>query len=712
MAGNIKGITIEFDGNTTKLDKALKQVDKETSNIDKELKKVNNALKFSPTSVELWRQKQQLLTQKITDTQKRLDALRQAQKQMDGKDVDKNSAEYRNLQREIVETESKLKTFKAQLRAIGNVKLRAASEQLKQIGSKATAAGHAMAGISRAAGLVTGAIAALTVKSGKWADDLNTLSKQYSVGTKELQLYAAAARLVDVDVEDILKSQIKLTRNMSSASKGSERQAEAFEALGVSYQNADGTLRDGEQVWQDVITALGKVDNETQRNALAMDLLGKSAAQLNPLIEDGGETYKRVAETMKKYGLDFLDQKTIDKANEFNDQLDTMRAIGLLAFQSLGAELAGVLEPVLVKVADAVGRFAQWLSGLNPTILAIIAGVAGLIAILSPALLLFGALASAAGALLGALAGIPLIVVGIGAAIGALVAAFATAYASSEEFRTAINEIATEIGAKLKPLVDMVVAGFQDLISTIAQTAQEIATDLAPVIEALKPVIMFVADLIIGVLGVAFTSMISYIKMVAAVVSGLVKLFAGAFKGIVNTVKNAQKRLKTIINAIKSAFNGLVGIAGRVKGAFLAVKNAITNPIQSAVSIVRSAISRIKSILSGRLSLPHIKLPHFKISGKFSLDPPQIPKIGVSWYAKGGIFDQPTLAGIGEAGPEAVIPLDKLWKKLDAIAAAGFGGGITLNVYAPPGMNIDQLTTKVEQMLIKQQKQRMKAWGY
>ena len=188
MAGNIKGITIEFNGDTTKLDKALRQINKETRDIDKELKQVDRALKFNPTSVELWRQKQQLLTQKVEETKRKLDALKQAQAKMDAEGVDKNSKEYRELQREIIATESKVKTFEGQLKKVGNVNLRAASEQVKELGNKLTSAGEAMRGISTAAAVVTAAIGALTVKSGKWADGLNTMSKRYSIGTKDLQM--------------------------------------------------------------------------------------------------------------------------------------------------------------------------------------------------------------------------------------------------------------------------------------------------------------------------------------------------------------------------------------------------------------------------------------------------------------------------------------------------------------------------------------------
>ena len=110
------------------------------------------------------------------------------------------------------------------------------SEQFKDMGNKLTAAGNAMRGISTAAAALAASIGALTVKSGKWADDLNTMSKVYSIGTGELQKYSAAADLVDVSTEDIAKSHIKLEKQMMSASKGTGASAEAFAKLGELLQ--------------------------------------------------------------------------------------------------------------------------------------------------------------------------------------------------------------------------------------------------------------------------------------------------------------------------------------------------------------------------------------------------------------------------------------------------------------------------------------------
>ena len=612
MAGNIKGITIEFRGDTTKLDKALRQINNETRNLDKELKQVDKALKFNPTSVELWRQKQQLLTQKVEETKAKLDTLKQAQAQMDAAGVDKNSEEYRRLQREIIVTENQVKTFEGQLRKVGNVNLRATSEQFKEMGNSLTSAGQAMRGLSMAAAAVVASIGAATVKSAAWADDINTMSKVYGIGTQELQKYSLAADLVDVSVETIAKSHSKLTKQMNSAADGTGASAEAFEKLGVDVTNADGSLRDAGTVWQETIAALGQVSNETERDAIAMQLMGKSAQELNPLIEDGGETYKNLAETLAKYDLDYVDQETLDQANAFNDSLDTIKAVGMVAFQQLGTQLAAYLAPAMEKVVDLVGQIAGWFGNLSPETQALIAGVAGIVAVLAPLLIGLGKISFA--------------------------------------------------------------------ISSIMSLMATIGPAIGGVIAAVGPVALIIAGVVAA--GVALYKNWDLVKAKAA----------------------------ALASSVVAAFNGL---KAKVTAIFTAVKNAIVKPIQTAVNLVRSAIGKIKSIINGaKLKLPKIKLPHFTISGRFSLNPPSIPKVGVKWYATGGIFDSPTIAGIGEAGPEAVVPLDTLWNKLDRIADASTGDSVTINVYASPGMNVNELAAAVEQRIVALQKQRRAAWGY
>ena len=432
MAGNIKGICIEFRGETTKLDKAMRQIRGESKDLDKELKAVNNALKFNPKNTELLAQKQQILREKIQKTGEELELLKKAQAEMDAQGVDKTSAEYRDLQRRIIEAESKQKHLNAQLAEMERVpsKIEKMSAAMKDFGSKAEKAGQALKPVSAAAAGIDAALGALAYKGGSAADELNTLAQVSGIGTEELQKYALAADLVDVSVDAIAKSQIKMKNSMQSAASGTGAQAEAFDALGVSVVDAEGHLRNQDEVFTEVIAALGQMENETERDAYAMDIFGKSASQLNPLIEDNGETYKRVADIFAQNNLSVVDQETLDRANEFNDQIDTLKATGTLAIQTLGMNLAGYLLPIMERVTEAANRFFGWLSSLSPQTLAVIGAVAGLVAALAPALIIIGKLATAIGAIMaygpaiiGALGGILSAIGPVILIIGALVAA-------------------------------------------------------------------------------------------------------------------------------------------------------------------------------------------------------------------------------------------------------------------------------------------------
>lgn len=634
MAGNIKGITIEFRGDTTKLDKALRQVNNETKQIDRELRNVDKALKFNPTSVELWKNKQQLLTQKIAETKDKLSLLKQQQKAMDNAGVDKQSLEYQKLQREIVETESKLKTFEGQLKQVGNVNMKAASEQFKQWGSSLENAGRQMQGLSMAAAGVVAALGAISYKAGKNADDLNTMSKVYGIGTTDLQKYKAAADLVDVSVETIAKSHTKLTKSMASAQSGTGKNAEAFKKLGVDVVDANGELRNSDDVWKDTIKALGNVQNETERDALAMQLMGKSAAELNPLIEDGGETYEKVAETMKEYNLDFVDQETLDKANEFNDSLDTMKLIGSAALAQVGSQLAAVFAPALEKVVGWFGKIAEWLGNLNPKVLAVLGVVAAVIAGIAPVLLILGKLAFAISSIISLVGVVAPLIGGLAAPIAIAIAAIAAIIA---------------IGVLLYKNWDKIKAKAKEMWNSIKTT------------------------------------------------------FAGIKASIQNSINSVKAFLTNSWNTIKAT----------ARTAWNAVKTAITSPITKAKEKVKSVIDKIKSLFPisiGRI-LSNIKTPHFSLSwgskdfGKLgSIKYPT--GLNVNWYKTGGIFDAPSVIGVGEAGAEAVVPLDKLWSKMDKIAE---GAGAQYNFYIT-GNDPREIANEVKRILISETNRQRLAW--
>ena len=615
-SGRIKGITIEFDGRTDKLGKALKDIDSKTKDLNKELRQVDNALKFNPTNVDLWRQKQQLLNEKVTETSRRLDRLRDAQKELDAKEVDKSSEQYRELQREIITTESKLKTFKSQLKEVGNANLKALSKQVEDVGNKLETAGQSMAGLSAAAAGVVGTLGVISYKAGQSADDLNTLSKVTGIGTDNLQKYSYAADLVDVSTETIAKSNQKLKKSAYAAASGSDAQAEAFKKIGVSVTDANGNLRNSEDIFQDVLKGLGEMTNETERDAVAQQILGRSAAELNPLIEDGGETYKMVADTLSKYDLDYIDQETLDKANQFNDQLDMMKLLGSVALAQVGSQLAAYLAPALEKVVDLVGRFANWLSELDPRVLTIIGAIAGVIAVIAPLLIGLGKLAFAVSSIIN-------LVNVVGPAIGGLAATGG-------------------------PIL-LVIAAIAALIAA----------------------------------GVWLYKHWDTVKKYAAALG---------------------KKISEVWDSIKT----------KTINAWNTVKNAIVSPFKWAYDKIKEIIDKIKGWFPIKLGnlFGGIKLPHFDIDwgtitafGR-SIDYPR--GFDIDWYDKGGIFDSPSVIGVGEKRPEFVGALDDLRQ---IVREESGTGEITINVYAAPGMDVNQIALKVEQRLVQLQKQRSKAYG-
>jgi hypothetical protein len=414
-----------------------------------------------------------------------------------------------------------------------------------------------------------------------------------------------------------------MKKSMYSAQQGSEGMAEAFNTLGVSIVDSNGNLRDQETVFEESIKALGQMSNETERDALAMQIFGKSATELNPLIEDNGETFQKVADIFSQNGLDIVDQETIDRANQFNDALDTIKMTGMATLSTVGMQLAGYLAPAMEKVADVIGKIMGWLSQLDPAVLTVIGAIAGVVAVLSPLL------------------------IGIG--------------------KVAMG------------------------ISSIMTLASTLAPILAGASSTILPIIGVIAGLI--AIGVVLYKNWDTIKEYAGIVADWVVQKWTALK---DGVTNAFNSLK---NTVTNVWNG--------------IKFAITHPIETAVAFVKTAVDKIKGFFSGlKIELPHIKLPHFNLTGSFSLVPPSVPKLSIDWYKNGGIFTQPTIfpsgVGVGEAGAEAVLPLKKLWEEMDA----RFSGGtnITINVTPTPGMDVNELAKEIERRLINSTKRQNYAW--
>jgi hypothetical protein len=198
-------------------------------------------------------------------------------------------------------------------------------------------------------GGLAGALASSTMDMSKTADDLLTLSTQTSLTTDQLQEFEYASELVDVSTDTLRGSLVKLTNNMQTAATGTGSAAEAFKKLHVKVSDSSGKLKDNYEVFLKTIDALGKVKNETERDALAMDIFGRSATDLNPLIEAGSGRLKELAEQAHEVGY-VVDNETLQSFGELDDAMQKLDKQG----DAVKRSFAEALLPIITAFAEAL----------------------------------------------------------------------------------------------------------------------------------------------------------------------------------------------------------------------------------------------------------------------------------------------------------------------------------------------------------------------
>ncbi|TDT63782.1 phage tail protein [Fonticella tunisiensis] len=232
---------------------------------------------------------------------------------------------------------------------------------LKGIG---VAMGATLAAIGTAAVGAGKALVDMSVNSAAYADEILTASTVIGMSTDSLQAYKYAAELVDVSLETLTGSMAKNVKSMSSARKGTGEIADAYRQLGISVTDANGNLRDSETVYWETIDALGKVSNETERDALAMQIFGKSAQELNPLIAQGSAGIAELTEEARRMGA-VMSEDSLNALGEFDDSIQRLKAGGEAAKNMLGTVLLPQLQILGDDGVALLGEFTRGLSEAN-----------------------------------------------------------------------------------------------------------------------------------------------------------------------------------------------------------------------------------------------------------------------------------------------------------------------------------------------------------
>lgn len=711
MAGRIAGITIEIGGDTSNLQKSLKGVDSELKKTQSNLKDVNKLLKLDPGNTELLAQKQKNLEKAIGSTKTRLEELKKAQG-----GVAQGSEEWDALQREIIETEQNLERLEGELQDFGSVgaqQVAVFGQSLQSAGEKIEGVGQKLAPLSTAAaGLVT-SLAALGYSAITNADDLNTLAKQTGLSTEEIQKMQYAADLIDVSFSDIEGALKKLKPKMT------ENNA-TFQELGIAVTDADGNLRSSTEVFYETVQALSQIENETERDQIAMELFGKSADSLAGIIDDGGAALKQYGQEAEDLGL-ILDQDTLDSLNTLNDTIDKLKANFGGAFAKLGATIATQFGPYLEKAAGYAQQLADNISNLSPETVELIAKIAGVVAVLSPLTIGIGKVVGGVGKVLttvpkvvGTVKKIGTAVKGVGALLSPHALLIAAIVAAVVAAAVLIYKNWDKIKAATQKMVEAVKQGWQNLKSAVVNAATSVKDGVSKAWTAL-------------------TSAVS--NAVSAAKNAAINGWNSAKSGVVNAVNNIRSSVISVWNGIKSSVSSVVsGIVSTisskfqsarstVSSVFSGIRSSITTAITAAKNKVSDMIEKIKGFLNFKWSLPQLKLPHIKLSaGKWPwgiMGEGEKPTVSIEWYRKAYdnpmMFTRPTvlqtpqgMKGFGDGhGAEIVLGLNKL---RELVGSSG-GDNIVINVYPPQGANVDQIAAAVERKLVAAQQRRMRVYA-
>lgn len=369
---------VELSGEA-KYKEALKSLSTDNKVLSSEMRKLQAEFKGQTDSMEFLTRKGELLNKQL-DTQKaRVDTLRAAvdnAKEKYGEAAGEtqnwiiklNNAEAQqfNLEHAIEENNEALENQGKSMTGLGDIAEKFANKLGIQIPDGAKKALNGVKGFSTgtvaAMGVAAAAVAATTlaykklfdlaIEQAAEADTILTDSLITGISTESLQKWNYAANLVDVSGDVITKSLSKLTRSMDDARGGNAELTAAFANLGISITDSNGQLRDNEEVFYELVDALGAVENATERDALSMQIFGRSAQDLNPLIIQGGEALRALGKEAENTGY-ILDEAQIKKLGEVDDAYQRMQ----LTVEANRKQLAVEFAPAAVEAMTVFSEF-------------------------------------------------------------------------------------------------------------------------------------------------------------------------------------------------------------------------------------------------------------------------------------------------------------------------------------------------------------------
>lgn len=624
------------------------------------------------------------------------------------------------------------------LAAAGQLNLAdAAATTVQMMGSFGLGAGDA----TRIANALAGAANASSADVSDLTQAMSQCSAQASLAGWSLEDTAAALALFADHGVKGSDAGTSLKTMLQRLSAPTDKAADAMEAYGLEVRDSNGKMKDITGIADELTGKLGTL-SDAERDAALQTIFGSDASRAAAILMQSG------SEGLQKYIAatnDATAAETMANAQkgELSWALENMGG----AIESASIAFGTALAPAITAVADVIGSVAEVFTSLPAGVQTGIAVVLALVAALGPLLMVIGSVVAALPAISegfvmlgGALAGPLAPAAAVVAAIAAIAAAIYAAWTTSETFRAAVMDAVDVISSKVQEICAFLAPYVQAFLDQIVSTVQVAMDTLGPIIGAVLtvivstvvPILTSIMDTVAQVLAVILATVTNVMAAVSTVIQGVWQIISGIFQtvlgailavttgdftmlqqgvtsimqGTMAAINGVMQTILSIVsgawNAVKAVFIGVCNaVSGAISGAFNGIKSVIDSTMNGAKSTVSGALDAISGFFAGlHLQFPHINLPHFSISGDFSLVPPSVPSISVSWYRTGAIAMGASVVGIGEAGPEAVVPLSgrEMDPYADAVASrlaargAGAGPGTT-TVY-----NIGDVTVNMEQL--------------